>query len=116
MIINRITVPSILNVQGKKPWEVKHLDTMELWRFGDMKSFTSLNLLACVLGIPSPKDDINGSMVWELFWGAKTPQEKEQNIQRIVTYCQKDVLTVAQVYLRLNGEDLLDPDNIEIKY
>jgi uncharacterized protein YprB with RNaseH-like and TPR domain len=116
MIINRITVPSILNVQGKKPWEVKHLDTMELWRFGDMKSFTSLNLLAGVLGIPSPKDDINGSMVWELYWTPKTPAEKEQAMQRIVTYCQKDVLTVAQVYLRLSGDDLLDPGNIEIKY
>lgn len=116
MIINRIAVPSILNTQGKKPWEVKHLDTMEMWRFGDMKNFTSLNLLACVLGIPTPKDDIDGSMVWEIYWSPKTPEEKEQAMQRIVTYCQKDVLTVAQVFLRLSGEELLNTANIEIKY
>jgi uncharacterized protein YprB with RNaseH-like and TPR domain len=115
MIINRISIPPILNTQGKKPWEVKHLDTMELWRFGDMKSYTSLNLLACVLGVPTPKDDINGSMVWDLYWNVKTAEEKEQSMQRIVTYCQKDVLTVAQVYLRLNGEELLNTSNIEIK-
>jgi 3'-5' exonuclease len=115
MIINRISVPAILNTQGKKPWEVKHLDTMEMWRFGDMKNYTSLNLLACVLGIPTPKDDINGSMVWELYWSPKTAGEKEQAMQRIVTYCQKDVLTVAQVYLRLSGDELLNTANIEIK-
>jgi predicted PolB exonuclease-like 3'-5' exonuclease len=115
MIINRIPVPPILNTQGKKPWEVKHLDTMEMWRFGDAKNYTSLNLLACVLGIPSPKDDIHGGMVWELFWTPQAPEEKEQAIQRIVTYCQKDVLTVAQVYLRLSGEELLSPESIEVK-
>jgi uncharacterized protein YprB with RNaseH-like and TPR domain len=88
---------------------------MELWRFGDMKSFTSLNLMACVLGIPSPKDDIDGSMVWQLYWSPKTQVEKGLAMQRIVTYCQKDVLTVAQVYLRLIGEELLNPENIEVK-
>jgi uncharacterized protein YprB with RNaseH-like and TPR domain len=80
-----------------------------------MKNFTSLNLLACVLGIPTPKDDINGSMVWEIYWTPKSAEEKEQAMQRIVTYCQKDVLTVAQVFLRLNGEELLNTANIEIK-
>ena len=116
MIINRIPVPPILNTQGKKPWEVKHLDTMEMWRFGDMKNFTSLNLLACVLDIPTPKDDIDGSMVWEVYYKPKTTGEKEQAIQRIVTYCQKDVITVAQVYLRLSGDELLRTENIEIKH
>lgn len=116
LIINRIAVPPILNTQGKKPWEVKHLDTMDMWRFGDMKNFTSLNLLACVLGIPTPKDDIDGSMVWEIYWTPKTPQEKEQGLQRIVTYCQKDVITVAQVYLRLSGDELLKTENVEIKH
>jgi uncharacterized protein YprB with RNaseH-like and TPR domain len=115
MIISRIPIPPILNTQGKKPWEVRHLDTMELWRFGDMKSYTSLNLLACVLGIPTPKDDIDGSMVWELYWSPKTSEEKDRAMQRIVTYCQKDVLTVAQIYLRLSGNELLNPENVEIK-
>lgn len=108
MIIHNIPLPAILNTRGKKPWEITHLDTMDLWRFGDFKTFTSLNLLACTLGIPTPKDDIDGSMVWEVYW-------KEKNIERIVHYCQKDVLTVAQVYLRMNGEDLITEENVEIK-
>ncbi len=108
MIINNIPVPFVLQLAGKKPWEVSHLDTMELWKFGDYKSFTSLNLLAHALGIPTPKDDIDGSMVSEVYW-------KEQNLPRIVTYCQKDVVTVAQIYLRLNGEPLISSENIEIK-
>jgi Predicted exonuclease len=108
MIIHNIPLPAILNTRGKKPWEVNHLDTMDMWRFGDFKTFTSLNLLACTLGIPTPKDDIDGSMVWEVYW-------KEKNINRIVTYCQKDVITLVQVYLRLSGEELIYGDNIEIK-
>jgi predicted PolB exonuclease-like 3'-5' exonuclease len=108
MIINRLPVPPVLNVSGKKPWEVNHLDTMELWKFGDFKNYTSLNLLALSLGIPTPKDDIDGSMVWEVYW-------KEKNLERIVTYCQKDVVTVAQILLRMNGEPLLIPENIILK-
>jgi len=108
MIINSLPIPSLLNIAGKKPWEVTHLDTLELWKFGDFKSFTSLNLLAHTLGIPTPKDDIDGSMVWAVYW-------KEKNLERIVTYCQKDVVTVAQIYLRMNGEPLIKPENIEIK-
>lgn len=108
MIINNLPIPSLLNISGKKPWDVPHLDTLELWKFGDFKSFTSLNLLACALGIPTPKDDIDGSMVWAVYW-------KEKNLERIVTYCQKDVITVAQIYLRMNGEPLIKPENIEIK-
>jgi 3'-5' exonuclease len=108
MIINNIPVPSILNVSGKKPWEVNHLDTMELWKFGDFKNYTSLNLLAKALGIATPKDDIDGSMVWEVYW-------KEKNLERIVTYCQKDVVTVAQILLRMMGESLIRPENIEVK-
>ena len=108
MIIHNIPLPVILNTRGKKPWEITHLDTMDLWRFGDFKNFTSLNLLACTLGIPTPKDDIDGSMVWEVYW-------KEKNISRIVSYCQKDVITCAQVYLRLCGEELIETENIEIK-
>ena len=108
MIINNLPIPSLLNIAGKKPWEVSHLDTLELWKFGDFKSFTSLNLLAYTLGVPTPKDDIDGSMVWAVYW-------KEKNLERIVTYCQKDVVTVAQIYLRMNGEPLIKPENIEIK-
>jgi len=108
MIIHGIAIPSLLNISGKKPWEVNHYDTLELWKFGDFKSFTSLNLLAHVLGVPTPKDDIDGSMVWEVYW-------KEKNLERIVTYCQKDVVTVAQILLRMNGEQLIKEENIEIK-
>ena len=108
MIINSLPVPATLNISGKKPWEVNHLDTMELWKFGDFKSFTSLNLLAHTLDIKTPKDDIDGSRVWEVYW-------KEKNLQRIITYCQKDVVTVAQIFLRMNGEPLIEAGNIEIK-
>lgn len=108
MIINNIPIPASLDIAGKKPWEVKHLDTMELWKFGDYKSYTSLNLLAHCLGIPTPKDDIDGSMVWEVYW-------KDKDINRIVNYCQKDVVTVIDVLLRMMGEPLVKPGNIEIK-
>jgi predicted PolB exonuclease-like 3'-5' exonuclease len=108
LIINGLPIPAIFNISGKKPWEVNHLDTLELWKFGDFKSYTSLNLLAHTLGIPTPKDDIDGSRVWEVYW-------KERNLPRIVTYCQKDVITVAQVLLRMQGEPLIKEDNIEIK-
>ena len=108
MIINTIPSPSLLNVSGKKPWEVNHLDTMELWKFGDFKNYTSLNLLAHSLGIDTPKDDIDGSMVWEVYW-------TEKNLNRIITYCQKDVVTVAQILLRMMGESLIKAENIEIK-
>ena len=108
MIINDVCMPSILAISGKKPWEINHLDTMEIWKFGDYKNYTSLNLLAHVLGVPTPKDDIDGSMVGHVYW-------VEKNIDRIVHYCQKDVITVAQVYLRLNREPLIPDCNIEVK-
>lgn len=108
MIVNGIPIPAILNTSGKKPWEVSHLDTMELWKFGDFKNFTSLNLLAHALGIDTPKDDIDGSIVWEVYW-------KEKNLERIITYCQKDVVTVAQILLRMMGEPLIKAENIEVK-
>ena len=100
MIIHGIELPSKLNLFGKKPWEVPHLDTLELWKFGDYKTFTSLKLLAHVLGIPSPKDDIDGSQVRDVF-------HKEKDIERIVTYCEKDTITVAQILLKLKNEPLL---------
>jgi len=108
MIINSVPIPSCLQISGKKPWEIPHIDTMELWKFGDFKNYTSLNLLALALGIPTPKDDIDGSRVWEVYW-------KDRDLDRIVTYCQKDVVTVAQVFLRLQGLPTIQPDNIEIR-
>jgi DNA polymerase elongation subunit (family B) len=101
MIINNISIPEPLQLQGKKPWEVNIFDTLEMWKFGDYKHFTSLALLAEVLGIPSPKDDIDGSMVGEVFW-------KENNLPRIARYCLQDVATTAKIYLRLSGNKDVD--------
>lgn len=108
LVINQIPVPNMLQLSGKRPWEIPHVDTLELWKFGDYKNYTTLNLLAFSFGIPTPKDDIDGSMVWKVYWN-------DQDLKRIVTYCQKDVVTVAQVYLRMNSEALIKPENIEIK-
>ena len=105
MIINSISLPSKLNLFGKKPWEVPHLDTLELWKFGDYKHFTSLKLLTKVLGVPSPKDDIDGSEVARVYY-------EEKDIDRIITYCEKDVIAVAQIFLRFRKEELLIDDEI----
>jgi 3'-5' exonuclease len=108
MIINGVGIPEILKIAGRKPWEVRHLDTMEFWKFGDYKNYTSLKLLARVLGIPSPKDDIDGAMVNDVYWNGK-------DLYRIVHYCQKDVITLAQVLLRFHCEPLIQQENILIK-
>ncbi len=105
MLIHGIKLPYKLDLFGKKPWEVPHLDTMELWKFGDYKHFTSLKLLANVLGIPSPKEDIDGSMVRQVYY-------EDQDLERIVRYCEQDVITVAQIILRLRNEELLREDEI----
>lgn len=105
MIINNIALPDKLNLFGKKPWEIPHLDTLELWKFGDYKHFTSLKLLTKILGVPTSKDDIDGSQVGHVFY-------VEKNIDRIVTYCEKDVVATAQVFLRLRREELLVPEEI----
>jgi len=106
MLINGIELPELLDVAGKKPWEVKFLDTMELWKFGDYKSYTSLDLLANIFNIPSPKDDIDGSQVAEVYY-------QHRDIERIVKYCEKDALTVAQLLLRFKNESIIDTDSIE---
>ena len=105
MIIKGINLPAKLNLFNKKPWEVPHLDTLHLWRFGDYKHYISLFLMAHVLGIPTPKDDIDGSQVARVYY-------EEKNIDRIITYCEKDVITIAQIVLRLRNETLLETDEI----
>lgn len=105
MIIQGINLPAKLNLFNKKPWEVPHLDTLHLWRFGDYKHYTSLSLMAHVLDIPTPKDDIDGSQVARVYY-------EEKDIDRIVTYCEKDVITIAQIVLRLRNETLLETDEI----
>lgn len=106
MIIHGIELPYKLNLFGKKPWEIPHLDTMELWKFGDYKHFTSLKLLANILGIPSPKQDIDGSMVRQVYYD-------ENDLDRIITYCELDVVTTAQVFLKFRGDTLLDGDDVK---
>ena len=105
MVILGIDLPEKLNLFGKKPWEVRHLDTLELWKFGDYKTFTSLSLMAHVLGIPSPKNDISGNQVRDVFY-------KEKDIGRIVAYCEKDTVTVAQIILKLRNQDLLNASEV----
>lgn len=107
MLVNRVKIPAILDLSGKKPWEVGHLDTMQLWRFGDYKHYTSLKLLAAILDIPTPKDDIEGKDVGRVYW-------QEKDFPRIVTYCQKDTLTVAQLILRYKDQDLIKPEEVVI--
>jgi hypothetical protein len=105
MLIKQIDLPLKLNLFGKKPWEIAHLDTMELWKFGDYKHYTSLKLMANVLGIPSPKGDIDGSMVHSVYY-------EDKDLDRIIKYCELDVVTTAQVFLRLRNEVLLADDEI----
>jgi 3'-5' exonuclease len=108
MLINGIRLPNILNLAGKKPWEIQHLDTMELWKFGDYKAYTSLALLCNVFKIPTPKDDISGADVARVYY-------EENDLPRIKKYCEKDVVALIQLFMRMNGEDLIDEGNITIK-
>lgn len=105
MLIHNMRLPAKLNLFGKKPWEVPHLDTLELWKFGDFKHYTSLKLLTHVLGIPSPKEDIDGSMVREVYY-------EKGELNRIVEYCERDVLAIAQIILKLRQEPLLDNSEV----
>lgn len=107
VLINGLKLPSLLDISGKKPWEVCHLDTMELWKFGDYKSYTSLDLLANIFNIPTPKEGIDGSMINDLYW-------REKNMEKIVQYCQKDVLTVAQLILKFRGENLIKEEDVMV--
>ena len=105
LVINGLELPEPLDLAGKKPWEVRHLDTMQLWKFGDFKSYTSLDLLTAIFDIPTPKDDIKGSDVRRVYW-------EENGLDRIVTYCEKDVLALAQVFLRFMNKPLIKDENV----
>ncbi|TAG53011.1 MAG: 3'-5' exonuclease [Cytophagales bacterium] len=105
MTINKIPIPYLLQVQGKKPWEINHIDTLELWKFGDRKSYSSLELLASCLDVPTSKDGIDGSKVNYTYY-------EEQNLKKIADYCTRDVVVLAQIYLRLTGNEIIKTENI----
>lgn len=107
-LINGVTIPKIIDIAGAKPWEVKDilLDTLQLWKFGDYKHFTSLDLLCAIFEIPTPKDDIDGSQVADVFY-------KENDLDRIIRYCEKDVFALAQLFLRYQGRQILPPEAFE---
>lgn len=104
-LVNGLNIPSILDLAGKKPWEVAHLDTLQLWKFGDYKNYTSLGLLTAIFNIPTPKDDIDGSMVNQVYW-------EEKDVERIKIYCEKDVVALTQLFLRYRNEALVKEENI----
>ena len=105
LLINGLPLPHLLDIAGKKPWEIQHLDTMELWKFGDFKNYTSLNLLTAVFDIPTPKDDIDGSKVYSVYY-------EENDLQRIMEYCQKDVVALIQLMRKYKGQYLIADDFI----
>ena len=107
LLINNIGLPDYLQLSGKKPWETQMTDTLQLWKFGDYKHYTSLKLMAACLGIDTPKDDMDGSMVRQVYY-------ENNDLKRITEYCQKDVITVAQILLRLQNMPLLPAENIFI--
>ncbi len=104
-LINGLRIPKLLNIAGKKPWEIRHIDTMELWKFGDYKHYTSLELLTTIFDIPTPKDDIKGSDVAKVYW-------QQKDLKRIVEYCQKDVVAIVQLFLKYKRENLIAEHNI----
>ena len=105
MLINGIKLPEPLNIAGRKPWEIRHLDTLQLWKFGDYKHYTSLKLLTEIFSIPSPKDDIDGSMVKNVYY-------KDDNLNRIIKYCEKDVTATVQLFMRYRNSKLISEENI----
>ena len=107
MLINNIKLPAVLDTSGKKPWEVNHLDTMEMWKFGDRKNFTSLELLAALFDIPTSKDAIDGSQVSTVYY-------EENDLQKIAKYCSKDVVVTAQLLLKLNQQSTIKEENIHL--
>jgi 3'-5' exonuclease len=102
-----LPLPKYLQISGMKPWETNLVDTMHQWRFGDTRHYVSLNLLARVLGIPTPKDDIDGSQVQEVFY-------KDGDLSRIKKYCMKDVITTARVIQRFRGQPPVEEADIVV--
>ena len=113
LVINYLPIPRYLDFQNMKPWETNIVDTFQYWRFGDYKHYTSLKLLAAAMGIPSPKDDIDGSMVGDLFWNG-TEEERVKNLKRIAVYCQKDVITTGNIFLRFKNMKPLGENDIDL--
>ena len=107
ILINNLKIPYMLNVSGKKPWEIKHLDTMELWKFGDYKNYTSLDLLTYIFKIPTPKDDMDGSQVAKVFY-------QDKDLDRIIHYCEKDVVATIQLFRKYQGDPLIEEEFIQI--
>ena len=107
ILSHHMPVPDILDLSGKKPWEVRHFDTLHLWKFGDYKNYTSLDLLAAVFDIPTPKSEMDGSMVYETYY-------KDQDLEKIKNYCQKDVITLTNIFLRMKNHPIILEDNITV--
>lgn len=108
LLIHGIKLPALLNIAGKKPWEINHLDTMELWKFGDYKAYTSLALLCHVFGVPTPKSDISGADVARVYY-------EEKDLKRIAVYCEKDVVALIQLFLKMHGESMIKEERISIR-
>lgn len=106
ILVNGLALPEVFNVSGKKPWETTFIDTLEMWKFGDYKHFTSLELLTKIFGIQSPKDDIDGSQVAQIYY-------ESLDVERIARYCEKDVIAVVQLLLKFRGNALIPNDLIE---
>jgi 3'-5' exonuclease len=105
MLVQSMGLPGVLNLAGRKPWENPHLDTMDMWKFGDYKHYTSLDLLATIFNIPSSKSDIDGSQVNSVYY-------HDGNLEKIKTYCVSDVVVLTQLFLRMKGHPLLETKNI----
>ncbi|MEL6537208.1 MAG: 3'-5' exonuclease [Bacteroidota bacterium] len=106
MLVNGLTLPPVLDIAGKKPWETRFLDTLELWKFGDFKHFTSLELLAAIFGLDSSKSDIDGSQVNGVYYG------EEEGLERIAHYCRADVVVTTNLYLKMRGENIITQDRV----
>lgn len=106
ILINGLKLPVLLDLAGKRPWEIPHIDTLELWKFGDYKHYISLDLMTHIFNIPTPKNDIDGSMIASVYW-------KEKNLESIVQYCQKDVIALVHLLLKLKGEKPVDKNQVQ---
>lgn len=101
LLIHRKPLPMILDTYGVKPWEMESLiDTLEVWKMGGYGNGGTLGSIAMAFGIPSPKDDIDGGDVSRCYHNGE--------IDRVVFYCEKDVLTLVNVFKAIRGEELLN--------